>query len=71
MRIKKIEINHGLCIGCGVCQSLCPKAFEVKNGKSHLKPNWQEASEEDLIRAAHSCPMGAITLYDKDGKKIE
>jgi len=71
MRIKKIEVNHNLCIGCGVCQALASKAFQLANGKSHKKEDWQKETEENIINAARSCPVGAISLYDENGKKIE
>ena len=70
MKIKKIEIDKILCISCGLCQSIAPKAFEMKDGKSHPKEDWQDENEKNIISAARSCPVAAISLVDKDGKQI-
>jgi len=70
-QIAKIEINREICIGCGTCAGIAPEAFELREGKSHLKDNWENAQEEDILMAARSCPMKAIALYGKKGEKIE
>ena len=62
MAIKKIQVDQNLCIGCGVCQSMAPKAFELKDGKSYVKENWKEESEENIRTAKESCPVQAIRL---------
>ena len=64
MKIKEIKIDQNLCIGCGVCQSMAPKAFELKDGKSYVKENWQEESEENIKAAKESCPVQAISLEE-------
>lgn len=85
-KIKKISIDHGLCIGCGTCVSIQDSVFELSNeGKSVLKqkngvknagPAGKENLEDKLVAddilmtAAESCPVKAILLYDKDDKQI-
>ena len=64
MAIKKIQVDQNLCIGCGNCQALAPKAFELQDGKSHVKESWQEESEENIKAAKESCPVQAISLEE-------
>ena len=34
--MSKPKVNEELCIGCGTCEALCPQAFKLENGKSHV-----------------------------------
>jgi len=61
---KKPVVDAEKCIGCGVCVSLAPGAFEMgPDGKSHVK-NPVEASDEEIQSAADSCPAQAITVEE-------
>ncbi|MCD6429339.1 ferredoxin [bacterium] len=71
MKIKEIKIDHNLCIGCGSCQAIASKAFELKDGKSNPKDGWEQEAEENIKTAAQSCPVQAISLYDEEGNKID
>ncbi len=71
MKIKKIEIDKNLCIGCGSCVVIAQEAFEPKDAKSCVKKDWQKESQENIISAQRACPVGAINLYDKDDKKVD
>ena len=53
-----IKVDKEKCIGCGACASICPKAFEIKDGKAHFKSS---GSKEKCVKeAAESCPVQAI-----------
>jgi ferredoxin len=57
--MKKIIVDKAKCIGCGICASIAPDIFEIKeDGKSHVK---NEAAEDGEM-AVSSCPVGAITI---------
>lgn len=69
----KIILEKNKCIGCGSCQTLCPKHFElIEDGKSHLigsKKNSKTGNEEsevekpDCIKdAAEACPVQIIKI---------
>ena len=64
MAKKEIQVDQNLCIGCGNCQAIAPKAFELKDGKSYVKEDWQEESEENIKAAKESCPVQAISLKE-------
>lgn len=66
-----IQIDEGKCISCGTCAALAPQTFQLgDNFKSTVK----EDSEDDLqtiLKAAQSCPVGAIAVKDKEtGKNL-
>ncbi len=52
-----VTVNQDTCIGCGLCVSICPDGFEMKDGKAHAKK--KAACSKD---AAESCPVEAIKL---------
>lgn len=60
--MSKPIVNHDLCIGCGTCESLCPKVFKIENGKSVVIS--QECLECDLQEVADSCPVSAISIEE-------
>jgi ferredoxin len=53
-----IKVNKDVCIGCGVCASLCGEVFVMKNGKSHVKAQKNLPCVKEAIS---SCPVGAIS----------
>lgn len=51
------------CIGCGLCVSIAPKVFEMKNGLSVAKdPNGDKKFPKETKEAADSCPVQAIKI---------
>jgi ferredoxin len=54
---KKIIINQELCVGCGVCASLCPDVFELQDdGKAKVI----DENNCDCDEVVNNCPVGAI-----------
>jgi ferredoxin len=56
-----IKVDENLCIGCGVCESMCSKVFRIEDGKS--KVVLDDAADcgcevEDVVDA---CPVSAIS----------
>jgi ferredoxin len=57
-------VDYELCIGSGSCLHLAPAGFERAEDGTALPVIPSGASEEELRRAARSCPAGAITLIE-------
>ncbi|AKI98164.1 ferredoxin [Kosmotoga pacifica] len=57
----KVYIDKDACIGCGVCEGLCPEVFRMTDdGKAEVIVAETEAScAQD---AADSCPVQAIKV---------
>lgn len=69
--VAQIEVDRELCIGASSCVALAPEAFELDaENKAVVKASWSSLTDQQLIDAAKSCPVAAIILYGKDGKKI-
>jgi len=52
-----LEIDKGLCIGCGLCVSACPAgAITLRNGKATIDKNLCIL----CYRCTEVCPRGAI-----------
>ena len=68
----KIVHEIELCIGCGTCVALCPKFWELKGNKAHLKGSKKigktevlEISDKDLScnkEAVANCPVQCISI---------
>ena len=60
----KAHVDHDTCIGCGVCPSVCPEVFEMRDdGLSHVIVDTIPAGAEDAAKdAEESCPVDAITV---------
>lgn len=68
--MPKIKLEREKCIGCGSCQALCPKYFEIiDDGKSSIKgaakSDIQELETSKLEcaeSAAEACPVQCIHI---------
>lgn len=60
----KASVDKDVCIGCGLCESICDQIFFIDNdGKSSVKMTEIPADlEDDAKDAESSCPVDAITV---------
>ncbi len=67
----KVILNKEKCIGCGSCESVCPKLFELKEGKSHLKDAKVEGEKEILEIEDPGCAREAKDICPAEAIEIE
>ncbi|MGK5549554.1 ferredoxin [Streptomyces sp. URMC 127] len=67
----RVEVDRGLCVGSGMCEGSAPGAFALDAGR-RSRPRAQETdASEDVLAAAETCPVEAITLSRPDtGEKV-
>jgi ferredoxin len=60
-------VSQDACIGCGLCPSISPEVFEMKDdGKAHvLVEPIPEAAFDSAKEAESSCPVDAIAVQDE------
>ena len=56
-----VKIDVSRCIGCEICQNICPDGFEIIDRKAQIKNEKADCIEE----AANACPRGAIILENQ------
>lgn len=52
------------CVGCGVCERICPEGIEMINGKAKIKNEKANCLKE----AANACPRGIILMNDENSE---
>ena len=57
-------VDKDACIGCGLCEGMCPKVFKMdSDGKASASENEiLETLIEDAKDAANQCPVEAIIV---------
>ncbi|TDT62752.1 ferredoxin [Fonticella tunisiensis] len=57
-------VDKNICIGCGLCSSICPEVFEMDvDGLAKAKDIDLTDSLQDTAKEAESsCPVSAITI---------
>jgi ferredoxin len=66
MTTYRIRIDQSLCSGFGSCAELAPEAFEVgPDGIAVARIGFTD--DPEVVAAAGTCPMGAITVEEIAG----
>ena len=61
----KAFVDEDKCIGCGLCEQICPVVFEMVGAVAKVKVDPVPENEKDRCReAAESCPVTAITIEE-------
>lgn len=53
----KYMVNDS-CIGCGLCEAVCPSVFELMDG--HAVARDVDTDDADAVSAMDGCPVAAI-----------
>ncbi|MEU3838587.1 ferredoxin [Streptomyces sp. NPDC028635] len=59
----RVEADHGVCIGTGICAGVAPQRFQVVDGRS-VPPAGELEPDEDVLDAVESCPVEALRVRD-------
>ena len=57
----RANVDHSLCIGCGLCAGIEPNVFEMNSDNlAEVIADTTPATEDTVNEAIDSCPVGAI-----------
>lgn len=70
IKIAKIVVDRGLCIGAASCIAVAPGVFNLDGENKAVVYNDKGADDETILLAAKSCPTQAILLFDEQGNQI-
>lgn len=62
----RIGVNRDLCSGDGLCCEEAPATFERDDELKAVVVDPEGDPPEDILSAAQSCPLDAITLHDTE-----
>ena len=54
-----VKVDKDKCIGCGLCENICPTVFKMEGNKARAISN---KVDDKCKEAADSCPVQAIIL---------
>jgi len=61
----KPKIDKERCVGCGVCENICPSGIKMVGGKAEIK----DEKAKCLKGASDACPQKAIVLDEDNYSK--
>lgn len=54
-----VKIDKEKCIGCGMCEGVCPEVFEISDD---MKARVKEQKDDPCVKdAIENCPVQAIS----------
>ena len=66
MRRLTVTVDHDLCVGNGTCLTVAPAVFAHNSARQSEVIDPAGAAESVILRAAASCPVGAIRVADAE-----
>lgn len=62
--IMIVKVDKNDCIGCGLCESMCPEVFKMdSNDKAEaITDDIDTKFKENCQQAANDCPAGVIKI---------
>lgn len=59
--MSKVTIDESLCVGCGLCENMCPEVFKVEDS-GIAKVISQSCKTHNLKEITEQCPVSAIKV---------
>jgi len=69
-KVRRVVVDREACIGAQSCVVVANGLFKMDEDNLAYIDDPNAYDEDTLLLSAQSCPVLAIHLYDKDGKKI-
>jgi ferredoxin len=66
VRRLTVTVDHDLCVGNGTCLRLAPAVFAHTSARQSEAVDPAGAAEPVILKAAASCPVGAIRVADTE-----
>ena len=61
----KVSVDREVCVGCGMCVSLCPDVYEMEGALAVVIVDTVPSGQEECAkRAATDCPVAAISVSE-------
>ena len=66
-----VTVDPNVCIGAAPCVGVAPNTFALNDdGKAVILRTVDEDEAENIINAAKSCPVSAITVTNPEGQVV-
>ena len=65
-RKLRIWVDHNVCVGNAMCESIAPKVFQLNENRQSEAVNPAGDTEEKSLEAAENCPVRAIFVEDAE-----
>lgn len=60
----KVKIDADTCVGCTLCENICPEVYQMKDNKATVIVDVVPKALEQLAKqGADDCPVSAITVF--------
>ena len=60
----KVIVDQDTCIGCGLCEGICPAVFRINDDNVAEVVEQPLAMSPELKDAVESCPVTAISIEE-------
>ena len=65
-RKLKVWVDHQVCVGNAMCESIAPKVFRLDDNRQSEAFDPNGDSEAKILEAAENCPVSAIFVEDAE-----
>jgi ferredoxin len=66
----KVRVDRDLCVGIGNCVAMASTVFKLDGHNKAVILDASSISDDALMSAAESCPVGAIIVEDDQGQQV-